>query len=135
VTEPYCQAATAALLLPDRADLRFPVWLTYHPWDCFAVRLTVWTVGSEGATWIFSWELLAAGLTRTAGEGDVRVAPEPAGDGVVLALGCHAEPAYLEFAAADVERFVKEARTRTLDDRRTVGDVLEGELDRILDCA
>jgi hypothetical protein len=52
--EPYCHAATASLMLPDQ-DIRLPVWLAYHPYDCFAARVTFWTNGSEGVTWIFAW--------------------------------------------------------------------------------
>ncbi|MBM9506290.1 SsgA family sporulation/cell division regulator [Streptomyces sp. KK5PA1] len=125
------------MLLSYADDLRFPVWLAYHPQDCFAVRLTLGPAGEEGATWVFSWELLAAGLTRPTGEGDVQVAPAPAGGWVLLALGCRTdEPARLRLSRTDVERFVAEAGRRSRYDRlAAVPDALEGELDRILDCA
>lgn len=133
--EPYCHAATAALLLPYCDDLRLPVWLSYHPQDCYAARLTFWAAGAEGVTWIFGWELLAAGLVRSAGDGEVRVAPVPGAGAVLLALGCGVgEPAYLEMAAADIERFVAEAGRRSRADSATVAPALDGELDRILRC-
>jgi hypothetical protein len=134
--EPYCHAATAALLAPDQ-EIRLPVWLAYHPYDCLAVRLTFWTYGAEGVTWVFDWELLAAGLTGPAGEGDVRVAPTPGAPGrVMLRLGCGPQGrAYLELAAADVECFVTEAARRCRRDRAAVAQALDGELARILECA
>lgn len=136
--EPYCHAATAELVLPEQQEVRLPVWLSYHPYDCFAARLTFWTHGSEGVTWIFAWELLAAGLAGPAGRGDVRVGPAPgAAAAVLLSLGRDGsgERAHLRLPATDVERFVAEVEGRADEDRCAVPQALDGELARLTERA
>jgi hypothetical protein len=124
-------------VLPDQ-DIRLPAWLTYHPYDCFAARVTFWTNGPEGVTWIFAWDLLAAGLTGPAGRGDVRVGPEP-GDSANLLLtvgsGAGGEQASLRLPAADVRAFVTEVAERVDADKHAVPQALDDELAHIMECA
>lgn len=135
--EPYCRAATAALVLPEQQEVRLPVWLSYHPYDCFAARLTFWTHGAEGVTWIFAWELLAAGLAGPAGRGDVRVGPVPGAGEVLLSLGRDGsgERAHLRLPAADVECFVAEIAGRAAGDLCGVRQALDDELVRLTERA
>jgi hypothetical protein len=80
---PLGREVTFELLPPpeESGALAMPVpvrvWLRYDPADPFAVHATFHTGGQEPVRWVFSRELLAAGLAGPAGIGDVRVHPLP----------------------------------------------------------
>jgi hypothetical protein len=77
--------------------------LVYDPADPFAIRVCLRTDGSPAVQWVISRDLLADGLTRPAGEGDIGVWPSVAGgvavvclslsspDGQALLFGAHGE--------------------------------------------
>lgn len=67
----------AALLIDDTQYL--PVSLAFHyaPQEPYTVRMLVSPDGAPQAEWVFARDLLAEGLTRPAGLGDVQVWPAP----------------------------------------------------------
>ncbi|MGW2098654.1 SsgA family sporulation/cell division regulator [Streptomyces olivaceoviridis] len=92
---------------------RFPVKvcceLSYDPRDPYAVTLILDSEGDHAVRWVFSRELLADGLTGSAGEGDVTVWPEGQGtDGWFLWLKVGRDPhtAVFETAADPVAEWL-----------------------------
>lgn len=131
-------AVTASLHLPGGGRLPIPVWLTYSPQDCLAVRMTfgLGSGGSHDATWIFGWELLARGLDVPAGLGDVRVAPAVgSASWLQLRLGAEGAQACVDLDAEGVRRFLAVVRPRAARDARLVADALDAELSRIVERA
>lgn len=101
------------LVVPGDASVPVPVVLRYDSGDPYAVHATFRT-GGEGVDWVFARELLAAGVNRASGSGDVRVWPgdENEGDVVFLALSSPDGKALLEAPAEPLRSFV--ARTTLL---------------------
>ncbi|MER5636329.1 SsgA family sporulation/cell division regulator [Kitasatospora sp. NPDC002227] len=62
---------------------QLPTELDYHPADPFVLRFTFHLPDETPVVWTVARELLLAGLTAPAGEGDVRVRPHPAAPGLV----------------------------------------------------
>lgn len=54
--------------------------LRYDPADPFAVSLAIGTECGEPVVWVFARDLLAAGVSAPAGEGDITIEPATAGD-------------------------------------------------------
>jgi hypothetical protein len=63
-------------LIGSEADLDLPARLRYDAGDPYAVRL-LFGLGAceETVEWVFARELLSAGMTSEAGDGDVRIRP------------------------------------------------------------
>lgn len=105
--------------------------LVYRPDDCLAVRLVL--VGPDGmeVTWTFAWELLALGLMRPAGDGDITVRPVPDPlAGVEVALGSPSVArVWLPVAdTADTADFVRRVRRRVGRDVGGIAPALDQEL-------
>ena len=62
------------------------VGLGYAAMDPYAVHLIVSADHSAASCWVFARDLLIAGLTGTAGQGDVMVGTEPGGGVVSVTL-------------------------------------------------
>jgi hypothetical protein len=93
---------------PDDGSVRMPVGLYYDTVDPFAVR-AVFRAGQDNeVTWVFARELLALGVCRRSGEGDVRIWPSwSAGrDVLCIALVSPDGEALLETSAAEVVEFL-----------------------------
>ncbi|GAA2230654.1 SsgA family sporulation/cell division regulator [Streptomyces nogalater] len=90
-----------------------PAELHYGSTDPYAVRLSLGPSTGPPVTWVFARELLAEGLTRPAGPGDVQVLPwhcrTPRTLRIVLSNGTGT--ALVELAAAEVAAFLR----RTFD--------------------
>jgi len=56
--------------------------LRYDPSDPFAVSLAIGTECGEPVVWTFARDLLSAGVSAAAGEGDITIEPVNADDGV-----------------------------------------------------
>ena len=93
-----------------------PALLCYDAADPFAVRIAFGEAaeGDPGAdpdggiTWLLSRELLQAGLSRPAGDGDVRLWPaRGAGDGLYLHLRAPSGEALFEVSRASVAAFLR----------------------------
>ncbi|WP_327372669.1 SsgA family sporulation/cell division regulator [Streptomyces sp. NBC_01216] len=62
-------------LPPDEHPCRVTVRMRYNSCDPLAVQLTIPLPDDSSVTWVFARELLAEGVDRSCGEGDVRIAP------------------------------------------------------------
>lgn len=76
--------------------------------DPYAVRLRFSSFGGNDVEWVFSRRLLAEGLHRQSGQGDVRVAPLPGSRGAVIAIELTAPTgrAFCEAPASDLADFI-----------------------------
>ncbi|WP_432138781.1 MULTISPECIES: SsgA family sporulation/cell division regulator [unclassified Streptomyces] len=86
-----------------------PATLHYDRTDPFAVRMTFpapATLEGVDVCWTFARELLAAGLTRAEGHGDVRVRPYGY-DRTVLEFHAPEGTAIVHVHSADVRRFLR----------------------------
>ena len=78
------QLITAMLLVSCEDISTVRAVFRYRCIDPFAVHLRLFVDQCQTVTWILSRELLAAGLTRPSGVGDVRI--YPGGDGALIEL-------------------------------------------------
>ncbi|MFI2436222.1 SsgA family sporulation/cell division regulator [Streptomyces sp. NPDC018693] len=88
-----------------------PATLHYDRTDPFAVRMTFpapSTLEGVEVCWTFARDLLAAGLTRAEGHGDVRVRPYGY-DRTVLEFHAPEGTAVVHVRSADVRRFLRAA--------------------------
>ena len=69
------------LVIPRLASVPLAASLYYAGDDPYAVRMAFHTGTDEAVEWIFARDLLTAGLTEPAGEGDVRAWTSPSSDG------------------------------------------------------
>ncbi|MFD7436113.1 SsgA family sporulation/cell division regulator [Streptomyces sp. NPDC059861] len=90
--------------------------LHYAAHDPYALTATFGAAdGSGSVEWVFSRDVIAEGLTRHAGQGDVRVWPAAIGPGrdvVYIALDSPAGSALLEAPLLDMKSFL--SRTRSM---------------------
>ncbi|GAB3193326.1 SsgA family sporulation/cell division regulator [Geodermatophilus arenarius] len=88
-----------------------PAALSYAVRDPFAVRIGFGEggeVAADGITWLVGRELLAAGLERPAGDGDVRIWPaRTTGDVLYLHLRAPSGEALFELSRATVAAFLQ----------------------------
>jgi sporulation and cell division protein SsgA len=88
-----------------------PAVLSYEVGDPFAVRIGFGDAGEptdDGITWLLGRELLAAGLERPAGDGDVRLWPaRTSGDVLYLHLRAPSGEALFEVSRATVAAFLQ----------------------------
>ena len=69
------------LIIPRLASVPLATSLRYTSDDPYAVRMAFHASTDEAVEWIFARDLLTAGLTEPAGEGDVRAWTSPSADG------------------------------------------------------
>ena len=72
------------LVVPQHPPVPLVASLFYCGEDPYAVRMAFHVGADEPVEWIFARDLLGAGLTEAAGEGDVRAWPSPGEDEDVL---------------------------------------------------
>lgn len=98
------------LVVPGEATVPVPVHLRYDSADPYAVQATFRT-GGLGVDWVFARELVAAGVNRPVGQGDVRLWPGSGSeeDLVFIALASPDGRALLEAPGSQLRDFV--ART------------------------
>ncbi|MFA3842614.1 SsgA family sporulation/cell division regulator [Streptomyces aureus] len=96
------------LVVSDDFSLPIPAGLRYDTVDPYAVRAVFHTDGGM-VEWVFARDLLAQGLCRSAGIGDVRLWPSGRlGEGnVCIALRSGEEEVLLEASVRPLELFVK----------------------------
>ncbi|MBW8805025.1 MAG: sporulation protein SsgA [Catenulispora sp. 13_1_20CM_3_70_7] len=97
------------LVISGDSSLPVPAGLRYETADPYAVHATFHTGGQDTVDWVFARELLAEGLRRPTGTGDVRVWPSRSrGQAIVcLALSSPEGEALLEAPARALESFLK----------------------------
>jgi hypothetical protein len=105
-----------------------PAVLTYEPSEPFAVGIVFGgsadDADDDGVQWLLSRDLLRAGLSRPAGEGDVRLWPARTGsDAVFLQLRAPSGEALFEVSRPEVFDFL--AQTERLVARGREADLLQ----------
>jgi Streptomyces sporulation and cell division protein, SsgA len=98
------------LVVPGDTLLPVPAHLAYDTSDPYAVRAT-FLAGEDSVEWVFARDLLAAGVNRPVGDGDVHVWPRGP-EVVLIALSSPDGKAVLAAPMAKVAGFV--ARTYEL---------------------
>ncbi|SDX62400.1 Streptomyces sporulation and cell division protein, SsgA [Modestobacter sp. DSM 44400] len=115
-----CTARTTLHLVGPQSWTAVPAALVYESADPYAVRVMFGDAGEdvvaadadpddEGVEWLLSRELLRAGLSFPAGDGDVRIWPARAAlDVLFLQLRAPSGEALFELSAAVVGDFLRE---------------------------
>jgi Streptomyces sporulation and cell division protein, SsgA len=107
----YTRPLTLQLIGP-RSWTDVPAVFAYDAADPFAVRILFGhpaTADADGVTWLVGRELLQAGLSRPAGEGDVRLWPASAtADVLFLHLRAPSGEALFELSRAALAAFLRE---------------------------
>ncbi|MFE0820682.1 SsgA family sporulation/cell division regulator [Streptomyces sp. NPDC058847] len=63
------------LVVAPGRTIPVPARLSYRSWDAYSAHITFTLEGHTPVTWVFARNLLAEGLVRPSGLGDVRVWP------------------------------------------------------------
>jgi hypothetical protein len=103
------QGVAVQLVISRTYSLPMCMSLRYEPADPYVVRAVFFTDTDKPAEWVLGRDLLADGLTGSAGCGDIRVWPAVGrGDQVMyLVLGPPAGTALLEVPVRDVRTFLE----------------------------
>ncbi|MFI6283944.1 SsgA family sporulation/cell division regulator [Streptomyces sp. NPDC051018] len=107
------QAVQARLIAPAPRTDSVPVTLRYDSGDPFAVRIAFpppATLEGTEVSWVFSRELLAAGVERPAGVGDVRIRPYGL-DRTALEFHAPQGVAMVHVRTDDLRRFLRRAQS------------------------
>ncbi|GGS69377.1 SsgA family sporulation/cell division regulator [Streptomyces griseoviridis] len=108
---PVLRALTVVVSVPDQRGVPLPARLRYDREDPYAVRLSLGTHESRPVDWVFARDLLAEGLRRPAGVGDVLVFPRhrclPDTLRIVLRRP-GAGAALVELSASETGRFLRD---------------------------
>ncbi|WP_261800902.1 SsgA family sporulation/cell division regulator [Streptomyces sp. PBH53] len=104
---------TAHVSARKRTPSPLPAELRYGSTDPYAVRLSLGPSTGTPVTWVFARELLAEGLQRSAGPGDVQVIPWQCGTphSIRIVLNNANGTALVELAAAEVAAFLRQTFT------------------------
>ncbi|MEW2306576.1 SsgA family sporulation/cell division regulator [Streptomyces sp. NPDC006655] len=113
------QGLTAQLVVSRAYPLPLCVRLQYEPADPYVVRAAFFSHSDEPVEWVLGRDLLADGLTGSAGRGDVRIwSAVGSGDqAMYISLRSRAGTALLEVPVQDVKAFLE--RTEALVPRGT----------------
>ncbi|MEX5720091.1 SsgA family sporulation/cell division regulator [Geodermatophilus maliterrae] len=113
-----------------------PAVLRYAVDDPFAVRIGFGDAddgADDGITWLLGRELLAAGLERPAGDGDVRLWPaRTSGDVLYLHLRAPSGEALFELSRATVAAFLQRTETLVPTGQETAALGVDEELAALL---
>jgi Streptomyces sporulation and cell division protein, SsgA len=75
VSSTVTREISVAIIAPDDGPSQVSVAMLYDTADPFAVHAQFQVALDQQITWVFSRELLAEGLDRASGDGDVRIWP------------------------------------------------------------
>ncbi|MER5905336.1 SsgA family sporulation/cell division regulator [Streptomyces mirabilis] len=103
------QGVAVQLVISRTYSLSMRMSLRYEPTDPYVVRAAFFTDTDEPAEWVLGRDLLADGLTGSAGCGDVRVwsAAGRGDQAMYILLGSPAGTALLEVPVEDVKAFLE----------------------------
>jgi hypothetical protein len=122
------------LVVPEHIAVPLVASLSYCGDDPYAVSMAFHVGTDDPVEWIFARGLLAEGMERPAGEGDVHAWPSPGDDGGTLniALSSPFGEALFEAPAIEVAAFLR--RTYEAVPPGCEGDFvdIEGEIDDLL---
>ena len=123
-----------SLVVPEHGAVPLVASLCYSAGDPYAIRMAFHVGADDPVEWIFSRDLLSAGLIRPAGEGDVQVWPgEDHGIGVLnIALSSPFGQAHFEAPMMSIADFLN--RTYRVIAAGSEGDFIniDSELDELL---
>ncbi|MFF0049047.1 SsgA family sporulation/cell division regulator [Streptomyces sp. NPDC005498] len=102
------QEMAAQLVVTRNYSIPLCMRLRYEPADPYVVRATFFTHSDDPGEWVLGRDLLADGLSGSAGEGDIRIwsATGHGGQGLYIALGSSAGTALLQVPVQDVRTFL-----------------------------
>lgn len=105
------QGVAVQLVISRTCSLSMCMSLRYEPTDPYVVRAAFFADTDEQGEWVLGRDLLADGLTGSAGCGDIRVWPAVGrGDqAMYIVLGSPAGTALLEVPVQDVRTFLENA--------------------------
>jgi hypothetical protein len=111
-----------------------PTRLLYEPHDPYAVHIVFYADTDEPVTWAFDRDLLAQGILRPSGEGDVRLWPTRTGPDAVLnlALSPPHGAAHLTASLSVVTQWLERTYHLAPSGREGDGIDLNAELARLL---
>ncbi|MFF1744491.1 SsgA family sporulation/cell division regulator [Streptomyces mirabilis] len=123
------QGVAVQLVISRTYSLSMCMSLRYEPTDPYVVRAIFFTDTDEQAEWVLGRELLADGLTGSAGCGDIRVWPAVGrGDqAMYIVLRSPAGTALLEVPVQDIRTFLE--HTEALVPRGTESGHIDWELE------
>ncbi len=122
------------LVVPEHGAVPLVASLSYTAGDPYAVRMAFHVGTDDPVEWIFSRDLLTAGLAGPAGEGDVRVWPgEDLGVGVLnIALSSPFGQAHFEAPMISIAEFLNRTFGVIAAGQESDFIDVDGELDEIL---
>ncbi|MDK1475018.1 SsgA family sporulation/cell division regulator [Streptomyces sp. 549] len=123
-----------SFLASEELSFRIPVELCYEAHDPYAVRFTFSLPGDAPVTWVFGRELLIDGISRAAGEGDVRIRPlseEHLAD-LLIMLQVGSEQALFRVSAPPLVAFLDRTDRIVPLGQEMSGEGIDAELDKIL---
>ncbi len=133
---PGCTVPTTLYLVGQTSWTEVPAVLSYEVSDPYAVRVGFGDAGEpadDGITWLLSRELLAAGLERPTGDGDVRLWPSrTSGDVLYLHLRAPSGEALFELSRATVAAFLRETEILVATGQETAALAVDEELATLL---
>jgi Streptomyces sporulation and cell division protein, SsgA len=123
-----------SLVVPGHGAVPLRASLCYSARDPYAVRMAFHVGAEDPVEWIFSRDLLSAGLTGPAGEGDVRVWPaQDHGSGVLnIALSSPFGHAHFEAPMTALADFLKKTFRLIAAGRESNFINIDSELDELL---
>ncbi|WP_405886390.1 SsgA family sporulation/cell division regulator (plasmid) [Streptomyces sp. NBC_01136] len=103
------QGVAVQLVVSRDYSLSMCMRLRYEPSDPYVVRATFFAHSDDPVDWVLGRDLLADGLSGSAGDGDIRIWSAVArGDqAMYIALGSSAGTALLEVPVQDVRTFLE----------------------------
>ena len=90
--------------------------LEYDVRQAYAVTVTFASRESAPVTWVISRALLAEGLVGRTGVGDVRLAPAPGGDALLLELRTSKDVAHFRLPTTEVSDFMRQTYELVAED-------------------
>ena len=123
-----------SLVVPGHGAVPLMASLCYTARDPYAVRMAFHVGAEDPVEWIFSRDLLAAGLNAPTGEGDVRVWPgQGQGLGVLnIALSSPFGQAHFEAPMIAMADFLKKTFRLIASGRESNFINIDSELDELL---
>jgi hypothetical protein len=135
-SSPGYTVPTTLYLVGPTSWTEVPAALSYAVSDPFAVRIGFGDAGEpvdDGITWLLGRELLAAGLERPAGDGDVRIWPaRTSGDVLYLHLRAPSGEALFELSRATVAAFLQRTEELVPSGQETAALAVDDELAALL---
>jgi hypothetical protein len=123
-----------SLVVPEHGAVPLVASLCYSAGDPYAIRMAFHVGADDPVEWIFSRDLLSAGLARPAGDGDVQVWPgEVHGIGVLnIALSSPFGQAHFEAPMMSIADFLNRTYRVIAAGHESDFINIDGELDELL---